>query len=1128
MRQIGRDVRPLGWRNFTSGRAIYSSDLRMDGLLVGRVLRSPLPHARVKIVDVTEARAMPGVHAVITAADFPLCVAYPHEGAADRTPIARHTVRFAGEEVAAAAAETVEQADKALRRIRVDYEPLPAPFAIAEAQADRAPELHRRDTGRRNVARRLVREWGDVARARADGPIVVEGRYWHPHLTHACMETNNTLALWDDDGRLHLWTGTQAPALLIEELAVVLGISGDRILCHEAFVGGGFGSKSRISEHEAIAATLARVARRPVRVSLSRWEEFATTKTRHAWRIGLKVHADETGRLRALDGLIEADNGAYVHSGYSVLSCGPKAYGTLYGLDALAVEALLIDTSKQPGGQFRGYGTTQAVYALESLMDELAQKLGIDPIELRIRNANRPFTQTVQGARMQSARLAECLEAVRRAIDWDKKKAERRPGQGLGVASGIHSSGSYAFAGANRSDSAVDVFADGRVRLRFGGADTGTGQRTILAQIAAEALGLMAKDVEVLSTETRMTPYDLGAWSSRGTYYSGNAAKKAAALAAGRLKTLAARRLGNGEITLSGGMAHSEGQSVSLATLVGEAPEAVDGALVTDASYVETEAEMLDKDGRGNLSPTYSFAAHAVEVEVDWRTGKVRVVDYVAAHDVGTAINPGFVRGQIAGGAVMGLGAALGEELIHEQGRLVNPAFVNYAMPRAGDLPAIRTILVEGGDPKGPYGAKSVGELSITPPAPAIANAIFDAIGARIADLPITPDKVLTALAKKEGRRRSYRIWARPGCWWTALVRALYPRGLFKLLHAHGPSLRHRPTPPEIAEIAAPLTVGEAVAMLGSDAKLIAGGTDLLPLRAQNLVAPSRLVSVTDIPALRRLEISSEGALAIGAAVTLRDLVRGAGERIPLLAEAVRHLASPQIRAMATVGGNLLQDKRCWFFRNGFDCYKRGGVGRPCYAVLGDHRFYHAVIGGGRCQATTPSDLATALVALDAEILVEGPHGRRSLPAARLYKGPGESALTPAEILVEVRISGANAARRGAFEKLGLWEGDFAVASVAVTVDEDERGAWSAPRIVFGGIAPIPWRACRTEKALEGNTPDLPSIRRVLDEELDGAAFPLARNAWKIDAAAGLLQHAVERLERMRLPTSLQANSETR
>jgi CO/xanthine dehydrogenase Mo-binding subunit/CO/xanthine dehydrogenase FAD-binding subunit len=1113
MSEIGRSVRPIGWQAITSGTYAYSSDLTPEGLLQGRVLRSPHPHARIVSIDTTQAKAMPGVRAIVTGADFPAGVFYPNEGSQDREPIAQERVRFIGQEVAAIAAETIEQADAALAAIEVIYEILPAPFTLDEASAANAPELHKRPTNDANVARNYKRLWGDIAAARKAGPLSVDGVYWYPQQSHVCMESNNTLAQWDEDGkRLHVWTGTSAPQLMVEELAVLLGIEEHAIICHEAGVGGSFGSKSRISEQEVVAAILAKVAKAPVLVSLTRREEFATTKTRHGFRSSLRIHADEQGHMHGIEGKIAVDNGAFVHSGYSVTGAALKGLGTMYRLSGFDLDAQLIDTSKQPGGQFRGYGSTQAMYALECLIDDLAGELKIDPIDLRKRNANLPYTTAATGSQIQSARLAECLDAVRVAIDWDNKKTHPRPGRGVGVACGLHSSGSYGPEGSNRADNAIDIFPDGRVLVRFGGADTGTGQKTILAQIAAEELGLKAEDVEVLTIESDKTPFDLGAWSSRGTYYSGNAGRKTAQAVAERLKALAARHLGNGVIHLEGGNAVYDGRTVSFGDLAREAPESKDGVLTTELSFVEGAVHRADANFYGNLSGTYSFAAHAAEIDVDRRTGKLRVVDYVAAHDVGKAINPRFVDGQIVGGAVMGMGSALGEEMIYEQGRLVTASFINYAMPRAADLPEIRSIIIEGGDPKGPHGAKGVGELCITPPAPAIANALYDALGIRVADLPITPDKILTALALREGRVRQHFLWRRPNLWWTAFVRWCYPRGLFALLHRWGPVLRRPKAPPSPeADIACPNGLADALTAMQSGASAIGGGTDLLPRIEDHLAAPALLVSTLDVDEMQRVAFADDGSVSIGAAVTLADLADALGGRCAAIEQTIASIANTQIRQMATVAGNLLQEKRCWFYRNDFDCYKRSGPARPCYAVLGDHRFYHAVIDGHRCQAVTPSDLVTSLAALDATVTIAGPAGSRTIDVLSLYTGPGETSLKPDEVIVRVGLPGAALKRRGSFQKLNLWEGDFAVASVAMTAHIDANGQWTDYRMIFGALAPTPWRARMAEGALAGNGPPaIEDLQRALNLELNAAAYPLVGNAWKLDAALGLAEQAFE------------------
>ncbi len=540
------------------------------------------------------------------------------------------------------------------------------------------------------------------------------------------------------------------------------------------------------------------------------------------------------------------------------------------------------------------------------------------------------------------------------------------------------------------------------------------------------------------------------------------------------------------------------------------------------------------------MAATYTFAAHAVEVEVDPVTGKVRVLDYVAAHDVGRALNPAQVEGQIVGGVVMGLGAALTEELLSEGGRTVNGAYVHYALPRAADAPRVRAILVGGSDEAAPFDAKSVGEMSIIPVAAAVANAVYDAIGIRFREVPITPDKVIDAQAARSGRVRPTGWRRSPRGWSIAIMRWAYPRGLHSALHGIGTRLgRRRPPPAPITYVVSPTSVGSALAALverpsarhGSRSAtdppgrserwgvwgaisgpptLIGSATDVLVQRRQGLAAPVRLVSTRQISELRRVDL--EGAdLVIGGAVTLRELEDAAAGPLPLLAEAVSSIASPQLRATATVAGNLVQAKRCWFFRNGFDCYKRSGPTCPCYAVLGDHRFHHAVVDGHRCQAVTPSDLATVFTALDATVELAGPGDRRRrLPVADFYTGPGETVLRPAEILVAIHLPAAARQRHGAFEKLALWHGDFAALAVALTADVSE-GRLRDPRIVLGAVAPTPWRARRAERQLDGQPLRAGEVKRLVDTELARVAHPLASNGWKLDVVGGMAERVAWR-----------------
>jgi CO/xanthine dehydrogenase FAD-binding subunit len=381
----------------------------------------------------------------------------------------------------------------------------------------------------------------------------------------------------------------------------------------------------------------------------------------------------------------------------------------------------------------------------------------------------------------------------------------------------------------------------------------------------------------------------------------------------------------------------------------------------------------------------------------------------------------------------------------------------------------------------------------------------------RVRDLPITPDKVLRALADNEGRVRDHRLWRRPSRWWIALMRAAYPRGAHALLHRwgtrfgrHGRYPERRAPARDLAEIVRPETIDAARAALRSGTAL-GGGTDVLLQRRQGLAAPERLVSTALLPGLRDITEEPDGTLMIGAAVTLAELAERIRDTLPALAEAADSIASPQVRNAATVVGNLLQAKRCWFFRNDFPCYKRNGASSPCYAILGDHRFYHAAIGGHRCQAVTPSDLATVLVALDAA--AELADGRR-IRVADLYTGPGETVLRTTDLVVSVRIPGQG--RTCVFDKLALWQGDFAVVSVALS--SRSAGRWDDPRIVFGALAPTPWRPTGAERALDGEPLDPAALREAVDARLTEHGHPLPGNAWKLDAAAGLAERAAMRL----------------
>ena len=1134
---LGQRVRPNQWDERTSGTAVYTTDVKLPGMLEARILRSPHPHAEVRSIDTSRAAAHRGVAAVITADDLPDRT-YLHLGEPfrDRGALARGRVRFVGEEVAAVAAHTRTDADAALGLIHVDYRPRDSVLTAHAARLAEAATVH--DEAEGNLALQTVRAYGDPATARSEADATVSGTYVYAPAAHVCLEPHSVVARWDGARkRLDLWVSTQAPYFVRKEVAHMLDLRPEQIRTHPVAVGGGFGAKAKAGCHEVIAAALAMRTKRPVRLVLDRDEEFAATAVRHAFCVDLATGARRDGTLTHRDGYVTVDNGAYNHAGPSVAVYATMLAAGPYRLRGCETAVSLVYTNKQPGASFRGYGNPQMTFATESQIDELADRLGIDPIELRLLNAPEPGDVTLAGWRLGSARLTECLQRARDEIGWDTKRALGGNGRGVGVAAAVHVSGANAFEHSELSEAAVEVHDDGTVRVCFAGADAGTGQAALLRQIAADELGVTFDDVAVTMMDSHDAPQDLGAWSSRGTMWSGHATADAARNAAQALKGAAAAKFGTDpdRVQLIEGAAHCGADAVPIGDLVALTESSTDGCLRVEGSYL-TDVDKMDKEhGQGHFSPAYSFCVQAVEVEVDYATGQVRVLDAVTVHDSGSALNPAAAEGQAVGAMAMGLGAALSEELVYEQGRLVNPSLLDYRAPRAADLPVIRAVLLDGHDPAGPYGAKGIGEIGVVPAPAAVANAVAHATGLRIREVPITPEKLLPLLNPDSStaqitRHRPLNSAFSLHRMWTDLIRYLYDRGLFRFLHRAGTRRARRrgrsllgPPSLGVQALERPGTVPRALEVSASgagSADYIAGGTDLLVAQQQGLRSPVRLIDTTSIRELRDLEETPEGDLHIGAAVTLEDLRRwmsrpGAKPGDAMLADLLEELATHQIRELATAGGNLLQEKRCGFYRNGFDCYKRGGWTRPCYAVLGDHRFHHAVIGGHRCQAVTPSDLATGLLALDAvaHSVPPGSKPPRRRAIDELYAGPGEPDLNSGELLTVLEVPAAARARRAAFEKLKLYAGDFAVCSAAVSLELDTDGLTIADaRVSLGAVAPKPYRAKRSEKRLIGASLDDSEALREASWAWATDTHPLLGNVWKVQATCGLLHRALNRV----------------
>jgi len=1111
---IGTNAKPVDWAKITSGTAQYADDIDLPGLLHGAVLRSPHAHARIVAIDVSAARALPGVHAVLTSADLPDRQYIDYRPAdSDRYPLAKDVVRHVGEPVAIVAADDPATAERALAAIRVTYKVLPTLATVEEALKPGAPAIHAKNPD--NVASRIRREFGDQKRAREATRHAISARYISSRQTHATMEPHTVLAHWRaDENRLHMWIPSQNPRKLQTDVAHVLALEKDRVRLHELAVGGDFGGRSQISSTEVLVGALSMATGKPVKLKQNRHEEFAFTKSRFWWDTRIRIGCDDDGRVTFLNADYDVDNCAYNFSGPGEMEYGSVALGSSYRWLSYTSSGRCVYTNKQSPSSFRGAGGFQVNWTLECAMDELADEIGMDPIDLRLLNAVSEVGETaITGWEIHSSRLKACLEAVREKIGWDEKRRAGGNGRGVGVACSIHVTGLHRQHMVT-SSAALDVGPDGHVTLRSGVGDAGTGQKTIIAQAVGEILGIPLDDISVLSTDTGLTPPDAGAGASRGTYHSVHAAKKAATELRDALIGAAADKFhaDPADVRWADGHAEHDGDRVSMGDLAALLSTADDGSFSIESEFVGPYHDAAE-DGYENIAPSYAFAAHAVEVEVDTDTGAVKVLRVVAAHDSGTIINRNTARGQVEGGVLMGLGAALSEEMIYEGGRAVNPAYVDYALPRSTDAPDIETIFLECDDPEGPFGAKGLGEIVLLPTGPALTTAVSHAIGVRIREAPLTPDRVLRALRRRDGLPETAgRSGGSLKRLWIAGMRRSYPLGVHKLLERGGPKLKASPPAGRVERVLTADSAEDAVRLLREQpgAVPMGGGTDVLVREKQGLPVASTLVQLRPRGELTDLRTDDTGALVIGGAVTLEALETDdrVGEAIRA---TVREIATPQLRGVATLAGNLCQAKRCWFYRNGFDCYKRGGTTRPCYAVQGDHRFYHAVEGGHRCQAVTPSDLATTLIALDAELTVAGPRGERKLAVEHLYTGPGEVGLTPEEVIVRVTIPAQARARSTVYRKFSLWKGAFAVATVGVSAEVTAAGTLRDVRAVLGGVAPTPARVRDAETLLEGARVT-PSLLEQVAEDWLCQTQPLPGNHWKAFATANLLKSALRAL----------------
>ncbi len=734
------------------GEALFVDDIQLPGMLYGLVLRAPCPHGRILKVDARGALASPGVAAVLTAADIPNNVFGSF--VEDQPVLAGDRVRYLGDPVAAVAAESLEEASQALERVEVEYEELPAVFDPEEALLSDAPILHEGSPGGNLCFERNFTK-GSPAEGLREADIIFEGSYSTPWVEHASLETHICLARAEAGGRLTLWASTQRPFIIRSDLARVLRLPMEKIRVITHAVGAGFGGKHRVTI-EPLAALFALRTGRPVKMAFSREEEFTASTVRHPFRMNFRTGVRRDGTITAREVRILADSGAYCSWGASTVTrAGIVAVGP-YDIPHVGVNVRLVYTNNPVGGAVRGLGVPQAAFGNESHTDTIARELGLDPLKFRLKNALKKGDTNTTGQRLGSLGFRETLERAGEASGWGKplrKSPHPSKSRGRGVASMLYGIGYTASSPPAAAITRMDE--DGTVMIFSGAVDAGQGASRALAQIAAEELGIEVEHVGLVMGDTGATPYDQGSSASRVTHDCGNAVRAAASELRAKLLSTASDLLeaSTRDLTLRDGrifVRGAPGRSLSIGEVASESQRS-GVPLIASGSYRPEVTPLDPETGAGSPYSCYVCATQVAEVEVDRETGEVRVLRIVAAHDVGTAINPMAVEGQVEGGVSQGLGFALMEEIVAEKGEVVNPDFTNYLLPTAVDLPErVEHFIVETFEEGGPFGAKGVGEPALIPTAPAICNAVCDALGIRITSLPLTPDKILSLLRREK------------------------------------------------------------------------------------------------------------------------------------------------------------------------------------------------------------------------------------------------------------------------------------------------------------------------------------------------------------------------------------------
>ncbi|HLB12800.1 MAG TPA: xanthine dehydrogenase family protein molybdopterin-binding subunit [Dehalococcoidia bacterium] len=759
---VGKPLPRVDAPTKATGQAKFAADLSLPGMLTGKILRSPYPHARIVNIDTSRAARLAGVKAILTGQEIPRVkygFTFRFPQFCDEYLLAIDKARYLGEGLAAVAAVDGDAASEALELIRVEYEELPHVLEPEAAMAPGAPQIH--DTAENNVGVRMSHDFGDVDAGFRDADYIREDRFLLQAQAHAPIEPHAVLAEADPSGRLTVWGAKQSPFRARYGLSRTLDRPEGTIRVIRPTLGGGFGGKGEMMCLDFCASALALRSGRPVRIAYTREESLCTTRARHPMVVHLKTGVKKDGTLTAQSCRVIADGGAYMSTGAVALYLAASHLNLPYRLSNYRVEGFRVYTNKQPSGAMRGHGTPQPRFAMECQLDMIAEELGLDPLELRLRNAIEGGYRAPNGYLVPSCGYKETLRRAAQASGWEEARGEKTPGRGIGLAGYTFLSGSTSHLWDTKgamSSAIVSLQENGTVHLVTGASDIGQGTDTALSQIAAEELGVRLEDVRITAADTELCPLDWGTGGSRVTFQSGNAVRWAAQEARKPVLEAAADHLEArpDDLELRDRMVYVKGspeKGMGLSEAIALAMTRANGAPVIGRGSFDQTPTLPDfRTGVGNLSFAYVFGAQIAQVAVDRETGKVDAEKMAVFHDCGFAINPLSVQGQIDGSSIMGAGYALAEELERRDGTTMNPSLLDYRMPTSLDACEVLGGLVESMDPGGPYGAKEAGEGLMVGAAPAIANAVYDAIGVRINELPITPEKVLRAIEGRAAR----------------------------------------------------------------------------------------------------------------------------------------------------------------------------------------------------------------------------------------------------------------------------------------------------------------------------------------------------------------------------------------